>query len=228
MVFASILHTFNHIIWCSNQKKSYTTCSVWLTFRKNLKRCNGQCALEQSLKQGRLVLKCWRNMLLAGCNLPGILLNNTSCKETIYIDFVETSNISYRLMKMSLSLILLHGICFFNKGTVFLQKESTQRQTNSWNKKLFSAEIQYVNQCNTSLMELKSLTIFFLHNMCLKGRIPLLKNCVFFVLLFDSYGRAYCIHAVMSLLQMILIYIHFYFRFLKIKYCCIFFQSIDS
>ena len=76
MIFASILHTFNHIIWCSNLKKSYTTCSVWLTFRKNLKRCNGQCALEQPLKQGRLVLKCWRNMLLAGCNLPGIPWNN--------------------------------------------------------------------------------------------------------------------------------------------------------
>ena len=67
---------------------------------------------------------------------------------------------------------------------------------------------------------------FFLHNICLKGMIPLLKNYMFFVLLFDSYGRAYCIHAVMSLLQMILIYIHFYFRFLKIKYCCIFFNQL--
>ena len=132
-----------------------------------------------------------------------------------YLDLVETSNISYRLMKMSLSLIFLHGICFFYKGTVFLQKESTQRQTNSWNKHIFLAEIQYVNQCNTSLMELRSLTIFFLHNICLKGRVPLLNNNVFLVLLFDSYGRAYCIHAVMFLLQMILIYIHFYFRFLK-------------
>ena len=50
---------------------------------------------------------------------------------------------------------------FFNKGTVLLQKESTQRQTNSWNKHIFLAEIQYVNQCNTSLLGLRSLTIFF-------------------------------------------------------------------
>ena len=107
---------------------------------------------------------------------------------------------------------------------MLLQKESTQRQTNSWNKHIFLAEIQYVNQCNTSLMELRSLTMFFLHNICLKGRVPLLKNNVFLVLLSDSYGRAYCIHAVMSLLQMILMYIHFYFRFFKIKYCCIVFS----
>ena len=70
--------------------------------------------------------------------------------------------------------------------------------------------------CNTCLMEL-NLTIIFLQNICLKGRIPLFTNYVFFVLLFHSHERAYCIHAVMSLLQMIIIHIHFYFRDRKMK-----------
>ena len=36
-----------------------------------------------------------------------------------------------------------------------------------------------------------SLAIFFLQNICLKGRIPPLRNHVFFVLLFHSYKRSY-------------------------------------
>ena len=119
-------------------------------------------------------------------------------------------------MKMSLSLIFLHGICFLTKGLCFFKKNQ--------HKDKLIPEINTFS-CRNAICEPMQYILngvmkphhFFLHNICLKGRIPLLKNYVVFVLLFDSYGRAYCIHAVMSLLQMILIYIHFYFRFFKIK-----------
>ena len=114
-----------------------------------------------------------------------------------YITFVEKCNIyiyiSYRLSPWHL--FLTKGFCFFKKK---------QRQNNSWNKHIVLAEIQYVNECFTSLMEL-SLTIIFLYNFCFKGKIPPLRNYVFFFfLLFHSCGRAYCIHAVMLLLLMII------------------------
>ena len=60
------------------------------------------------------------------------------------------------------------------------------------------------------LNEVKPCHHFFCITFALKGKIPLLKNDVCFVLLFHSYGRAYCIHATMYLPKSI-IYIHFYF-----------------
>ena len=69
--------------------------------------------------------------------------------------------------------------------------------------------INFLCKCDTSLMEL-NLTIMFLPKKCLKGRIPLFRNYVFFVLLFHSHGRAYCIHAVMPLLQMFSVAILFW------------------
>ena len=132
-----------------------------------------------------------------------------------YLKFVETCNISYRLMKMSLSFTFLHGICFLTKGLCFFKKKTTQRQTNSWNKH-FSCRNTICELMQYILNGIKKPHHFF---SCItfvwKEGFHFWKNMCLFVLLFGSYGRAYCIHAVMSLLQMILIYIHVYFRFLK-------------
>ena len=105
---------------------------------------------------------------------------------------------------------LTKGLCFFKKNS---HKDKTIPGITHYSCRKTKP---CVNKCNTSLMEL-SLTIIFLQNICLKGRIPLFTNYVLFVLLFHSHARAYCIHAVMSLLQMMIIYIHFYFRDRKLK-----------
>ena len=90
------------------------------------------------------------------------------------------------------------------KGLCFDEKKRPQRQNNSWNKHIILAEIRYVNEFITSLMEL-SLTIIFLYNIFLKEGFHLSEiMCYIIVLLFHSYGGEYCIHAVMLVLLMII------------------------
>ena len=116
----------------------------------------------------------------------------------------------------------------FNGETSLLQKNCLEDKIVPEIKSNILAEIQYVNKCNTSLMKLSLTIIFFCITFALKGKIPLLKNDVCFVLLFHSYERAYCIHATMYLPKSI-IYIHFYFTIMiLVHFCKCFSQLVHS
>ena len=51
---------------------------------KNSQKMQWSMRIGTFLETGRLALKCWRNMLFAGCNLPGIPLNNTSVARKLF------------------------------------------------------------------------------------------------------------------------------------------------
>ena len=72
-----------------------------------LKRCNGQCILEHSLKHGRLVLKEH-----AADKLQSELYS--SKQETIFLQGNKKcgKNAMHPLMRLSLIHIFLHNICF--------------------------------------------------------------------------------------------------------------------
>ena len=110
-------------------------------------------------------------------------------------------------MRLSIILIFLHGICFWRRDFTS-SKEWPWRQDNSWNKKQYSCRNTICEQTQYILNEVKPHHHFFCITFALNGKIPLLKNDVCFVLLFHSYGRAYCIHATMSLPKSIKYYIH--------------------
>ena len=113
-----------------------------------------------------------------------------------------------------------------NKRVLLLQKQLQQQQNNSWNKHIILAEIQYMNERITSLMEL-SLNSFFCITCVSKEGFHLSQIlCVFCSLVsFVCKGMLhtwshvsslndYCIHTLLFQKK----------HFSKRKYCCIFFS----
>ena len=67
----------------------------------------------------------------------------------------------YHIVKWGQASVSSSSMAFvLNKGVLLLQKQLQQQQNNSWNKHIILAEIQYMNERITSLMEL-SLNSFF-------------------------------------------------------------------
>ena len=67
----------------------------------------------------------------------------------------------YHIVKWGQASVSSSSMAFvLNKGALLLQKQLQQQQNNSWNKHIILAEIQYMNERITSLMEL-SLNSFF-------------------------------------------------------------------
>ena len=80
--------------------------------------------------------------------------NYTKCRENAIYIYI------YHIVKWGQASVSSSSMAFvLNKGALLLQKQ-LQQQNNSWNKHIILAEIQYMNERITSLMEL-SLNSFF-------------------------------------------------------------------
>ena len=128
-------------------------------------------------------------------------------------------------MRFGLIIIFSPWHLFLTKGLHFFKNNCHEDTIIPEIKNAILADIQYVNKYNTFLMKL-SLTIIFLYNMCRKREgfhfLNILKNDVYFVLLFQSYKRhtAYMQPYLFPRKSILLLHIFLYY--------CRMFQSIDS
>ena len=110
----------------------------------------------------------------------------------------------YHIVKWGQASVSSSSMAFvLNKGVLLLQKQLQQQQNNSWNKHMFLAEIQYMNERITSLMEL-SLNSFFCEGFHLSQILCVFCSLVSFVckgmLHTSSHVSSlndYCIHTLL-------------------------------
>ena len=113
-------------------------------------------------------------MLRTGCNLPYIPSYHKKryfCKNLKLMK----KNAIYPLMRSSLSRIFLSGICFQQRDFICLKKKCCKHKTNPERKIFLACKNTKCEQMQYILNGIKP-HHFFVHNMCLKARIPLLKN----------------------------------------------------